>query len=124
MALSDLLSGRLGPAGRLPARIEDFAGPAKGVVKLPTHLSWPGMRECDVSDDGTRRSVYGLLLARGSHNDVVRFVNADLLAADWALIADSLDPKLRRWCERQFALGADQSVTGHATEVSQGGAVA
>jgi hypothetical protein len=124
MALSDVLLHRLGPAGRLPTNIDDFAGPVKGVVKLPTHLSWPGMRECDISDDGSRRSMYRLLLARGKRHDVLRFVNAERLAADWALIADSLDPKLRRWCERQFALGADRSVAEQAAEVSQGGAVA
>jgi hypothetical protein len=64
------------------------------------------MRECDVSDDRTRQSMYGMLLSQGKRNDIVRFVNAALLAADWPVIAGSLDPKLRRWCERQFALGA------------------
>jgi hypothetical protein len=75
---------------------------------LPMHLSWPGMRECDVSDDRTRRSMYGMLLSQGKRNDIVRFVNAALLEADWAEIAESLEPKLRRLCEKQFALGAGQ----------------
>lgn len=72
---------------------------------LPMHLSWPGMRECDVSDEANRRSMYGMLLSQGKRNDIVRFVNADLLTADWPQIADSLEPKLRRLCERQFAFG-------------------
>jgi hypothetical protein len=72
------------------------------------HLSWPGMRECDVSDDRTRRSMYGMLLSQGKRNDIVRFVNAELLESDWAEIAESLEPKLRRLCEKQFAFGADQ----------------
>jgi hypothetical protein len=74
---------------------------------LPMHLSWPGMRECDVSDDRTRRSVYGMLLSQGKRNDIVRFVNAELLEADWPQIADLLEPKLRRLCEKQFAFGAE-----------------
>ena len=105
MAIADILPGRLGPAGRLPAQISELRGPARGVVMLPMHLSWPGMRECDVSDDPTRRSMYGMLLSQGKRNDIVRFVNAELLEADWAQIADSLEPKLRRLCEKQFAFG-------------------
>lgn len=76
---------------------------------LPMHLSWPGMRECDVSDEATRRSMYGMLLSQGKRNDIVRFINADLLAADWPQIAESLEPKLRRLCERVFALGDEQA---------------
>jgi hypothetical protein len=136
MPIADLLPGRFGPSGRLPDQIDELKGPARGVVMVPMHLSWPGMRECDVSDDATRRSMYGMLLSQGKRNDIVRFVNAALLVADWPLIADSLDPKLRRLCERQFALGDDQAnaagtvlaETGPASdrqaEISQDGAVA
>ena len=35
---------------------------------------------------------------------MARFLNARLLIEDWPLIRVSLDPKLRRWCERRFAL--------------------
>ncbi len=131
MPLADLLPGRFGPSGRLPDQIDELKGPVKGVLMVPMHLSWPGMRECDVSDDATRRSMYGMLLSQGKRNDIVRFVNATLLVTDWPLIADSLDPKLRRLCERQFALGEDQANaagTGPASdrqaEISQDGAVA
>jgi hypothetical protein len=108
MAIADILPGRFGSAGRLPAQISELCGPARGVVMLPMHLSWPGMRECDVSDDRTRRSMYGMLLSQGKRNDIVRFVNAELLESDWAQIAESLEPKLRRLCEKQFAFGTDQ----------------
>jgi hypothetical protein len=112
MAIADILPGRFGSAGRLPAQISELRGPARGVVMLPMHLSWPGMRECDVSDDRTRRSMYGMLLSQGKRNDIVRFVNAELLEADWAEIADSLEPKLRRLCEKQFAFGTEQPPAG------------
>src|SRR6185437_2886990 len=108
MAIADILPGRVGSAARLPAQISELRGPARGVVMLPMHLSWPGMRECDVSDDRTRRSMYGMLLSQGKRNDIVRFVNAELLESDWPEIADSLEPKLRRLCEKQFAFGADE----------------
>jgi len=106
MALAHLLPGRLGPTGRLPGRIEDLRGPARGVVMLPRHLSWPGVREFDLSDDRTRRGMYGIVLSQGTRNDVARFLNAALLRQDWPLIRSSLDPRLRRWCERRFSLGA------------------
>jgi hypothetical protein len=104
MSLAELLSGRSGLAGRLPQRLEELRGPVQGVIVLPRHLSWPGLRECDVSDDNIRRSMYGMVLTQGRRNDVLRFLNARLLTEDWPLIRASLDPKLRRWCERRFAL--------------------
>jgi hypothetical protein len=104
MFLVELLSWRGGHAGRLPQRLEDLRGPARGVIVLPRHLSWPGMREFDVSDDSTRRSMYGIVLSQGRRNDVARFLNPRLLREDWPVIRASLDPKLRRWCERRFSL--------------------
>jgi hypothetical protein len=118
MALADMLPGRLGLAGRLPARIEDLRGPSSGVVKLPRNLSWPGMRECDVGDDRVRRSLYGILLAQGNRNDVARLVNAALLRQDWPLIRNSLDRRLARWCERRFGLAP----RGRSRPAADGGA--
>ena len=105
MSLTDLLRpGRIGLAGRLPARLEDLHGPERGVIVLPRHLAWPGMREFDVTDDRLRRSLYGIVLTQGRRNDLARFVNPRLLTQDWPLLRSSLDPKLRRWCERRLAL--------------------
>ncbi|HEY7142623.1 MAG TPA: hypothetical protein VH637_00120 [Streptosporangiaceae bacterium] len=104
MSLADLISGRASLSGRLPGRLEDLRGPVKGIVVLPRHLSWPGMRECDVGDDSSRRRMYGILLTQGRRNEVARFLNARLLVQDWPLIRNSLDPRLRRWCERRLPL--------------------
>jgi hypothetical protein len=109
MSLADLLAGR-GLAGRLPQRLEELRGPVRGVIVLPRHLAWPGMREFDLSDDGIRRSMYGIVLTQGRRNEVARFLNPGLLREDWPLIRTSLDPRLRRWCERRFALPASADV--------------
>jgi hypothetical protein len=101
MSLAQLLAGRSGHAGRLPDRLEDLRGPARGVIVLPRHLSWPGLRECDVTDDATRRSMYGIVLTQGQRNDVKRFLSPVLLRQDWPLIGPALDPRLRRLCERR-----------------------
>ncbi len=104
MSLLGFLVGRPGLAGRLPSGPEELRGPSRGVVVLPSHLSWPGMREFDVSDDPARRSMYGIVLTQGRRNDVARLLNARLLREDWPVLRATLDPRLRRWCERRFAL--------------------
>jgi hypothetical protein len=106
MSLADWLSGRKSHAGRLPEGIDELRGPTRGVIVLPRHLAFPGMREYDVTDDVTRRSMYGIVLTQGQRNDVARFLNPHLLRTDWPLIRETLDPKLRGTCERRFKLDA------------------
>jgi hypothetical protein len=106
MSLADWLTGRHAHSRRLPERIEELRGPAQGVIMLPRHLSWPGMRECDVTDETTRRNMYGIVLTQGQRNDVARFLNPELLRADWPQLRGVLDPRLRACCERRFALGS------------------
>ena len=112
MVIADLVPRRLLVSGRLPNRIEDLRGPVKGVIMLPRNLSLPGMRECDVSDDRGRRSLYAMLLAQGQRNDIARFVNSDLLRRDWPLLRNSLNPRLSRRCERRFRLR--EAATDHS----------
>jgi hypothetical protein len=105
MSLTDLFRpGWIGVARRLPERLEDLHGPERGTIVLPRHLAWPGMREFDVTDDRLRRSLYGIVLTQGRRADMARFVNARLLRQDWPLLRSSLDPKVRRCCERRLAL--------------------
>src|SRR5579859_4657247 len=103
MSLTDLLR-RGQPGGsmarRLPPSLDDLHGPAQGVVVLPRHLCPPGLREFDVADEACRRSLYGIVLTQGRRNDMARFVNARLLRQDWPALSGSLDPKIRRGCER------------------------
>jgi len=117
MAFADWLFGRKSQAAVLPSRIEELRGPAQGTIVLPPHMSLPGLRECDVTDDATRRTMYGIVLTQGQRNDMARYVNADLLRADWPHIRETLDRRLRWSCERRFALGDD---IGPATEQPAG----
>ena len=115
MSLTDHLL-RLGQGGRLPASLAELHGPARGVVVLPRHLSWPGLREFDISDDRLRRSLYGIVLTQGRRMDVARFVNARLLQQDWPLLRSSLDPKIRKGFERRLALGREPAAEPAAQE--------
>jgi len=47
---------------------------------------------------------FRIVLTQGQLNDVKRFLNPVLLQQDWPLLRTAIDPKLRRWCERRFAL--------------------
>ena len=107
MSFADWLAGLRPHAVRLPDRIEDLRGPAQGTIVLPRYMSFPGLRECDVTHDATRRTAYGIVLTQGQRNDVARYLNPDLLRADWPHIKDALDPKLRTMCERRFRLGGN-----------------
>jgi hypothetical protein len=122
MSFADWLAGRQSHASRLPARIEELRGPVQGTIMLPPHLSFPGLRECDVTDDRTRRSMYGIVLTQGNRNDVARYLNPELLRADWPLIKDALDSKLVGTCERRFALdgrGGGDGPGGQAPEPAE-----
>jgi len=125
MVIADLVPRRLLLGGRLPKRIEELRGPVKGVILLPRNLSWPGMRECDISDDRRRRSLYGMLLAQGQRNDIARFINGGLLRQDWPLIRKSLNARLCRRCERRFGLSeaaADIGGRDRDTQIALSGA--
>ena len=54
-----------GLSGRLPDRLEDLRGPREGVVVLPVHLTWHGLREFDVAKDESRLVLYSILLGQG-----------------------------------------------------------
>jgi hypothetical protein len=107
MALADVLVSRWSrPAARLPGRLEDLHGPGEGVVVLPVHLTWHGLREFDVTDSRLRLCLYRNVLSQGQRNDVARFLNARLLAGDWPQLCGLLARRTRRACERRFGLAA------------------
>ncbi len=107
MALADVLAYRWGRlAGRLPDRLEDLRGPGQGVVVLPVHLTWHGLREFDVADGRLRLCLYSIVLSQGQRNDIARFLNARLLTEDWPQLCGLLGRKTRAACERRFGLTA------------------
>jgi len=99
-----ILSRWDGLSGRLPDRLEDLRGPRDGVIVLPVHLTWHGLREFDVSAGESRLILYSILLGQGRRADLVRFVSARRLAEDWPALAGLLSERIRRACERRLGL--------------------
>jgi hypothetical protein len=104
MTLADVLSWRRGQAARIPERLADLRGPARGVVVLPRHMTWHGLREFDVSEAGGRLRLYTIVLSQGSRNDIARFLHPGLLRQDWPQLRGLVAPGVRDACARRFGL--------------------
>jgi hypothetical protein len=101
-----LSSGFSADAGRLPGRLEDLHGPWQGVVVLPIHLTWGGVREFDVASQQPRLQLYGIVLSQGRPGDMARLLNAQRLTEDWPQLRVLVSRKVRRTCERKLGLRA------------------
>ena len=106
MALGGVLARRRGLAAWIPERLDELRGPARGIVVLPVHLTWHGLREFDVAKDESRLVLYSILLGQGRRGDLARFVNAARLAEDWPDLAAVVSRRIRRACERRLGLPA------------------
>ncbi|MFY9929789.1 MAG: hypothetical protein WAK82_17435 [Streptosporangiaceae bacterium] len=99
-----LRTGFSGQAGRLPDRLEDLHGPWQGIVVLPVHLTWHGLREFDVARPRARLLLYSIVISQGRRNDLARFLNAQRLRDDWPQLRPLVSGKMRRLCERKLGL--------------------
>ena len=95
MTASTRLPSRLaGAEKRIPTDLSSLAGPTDGVVRLPVRLAWSGPSDFDVSHPAQRLTLYRTLLDCGQVSDLVTYVNADHLRADW--------PRIRRLTSRRL----------------------
>jgi hypothetical protein len=108
-----LRTGFTGQAGRLPDRLEDLHGPWQGIVVLPVHLTWHGLREFDVARPRARLLLYSIVISQGRRNDLARFLNPQRLRDDWPQLRSLVSGKMRRLCERKLGL-APTAATGTA----------
>ncbi|MCX5612976.1 hypothetical protein OHB39_36305 [Streptomyces sp. NBC_00047] len=89
-------------AGRLPASLEKLAGPRHGVVELPLHVAWSGLRAYDLDRPRLRMGLYRTLLAEGQHEDLVSLLNRDLLLAQWPVLRTLVSRHVRQVWEEAF----------------------
>ncbi|MCX4546671.1 hypothetical protein [Streptomyces sp. NBC_01565] len=87
---------------RLPASLEKLAGPQHGVVELPLHVAWSGLRAYDLDRPRLRMGLYRTVLAEGQHEDLVNLLNRDLLLAQWPVLRTLISRHLRQVWENAF----------------------
>lgn len=103
MALGGVLARRR-PAGWIPERLDELRGPARGIVVLPVHLTWHGLREFDVSEAASRLRLYTIVLSQGQRADIARFLHPDLFRLDWPQLRGLLTRQVRDTCARRLGL--------------------
>ncbi len=93
-----------GVEARLPDSLEDLRGPVSGVVGLPLHVAWSGLREFNLADRQLRLSLYRIVLNVGQHDDVVCYLNGDILRREWPVLRRLIARPLRIAWEHRFSL--------------------
>ncbi|MEU5305897.1 hypothetical protein ACH4YO_39210 [Streptomyces noursei] len=88
---------------RLPDQLEDLAGPAHGTVDLPLHVVWSGRRSYGLEQLRSRMSLYRTVLAEGQRQDLITYLNRDLLIAQWPVLRTLISRPLRDAWESTFA---------------------
>lgn len=91
LGVSSGASARLGRVPRSferrPVHVPDLSktrSQASGVVHLPLHLSWSGEGYgYDLSDRRDRARLYERVLTEGTEDDIVFYVDLDLLVDAW-----------------------------------------
>ncbi|MEU6556291.1 hypothetical protein ABZ915_39515 [Streptomyces sp. NPDC046915] len=89
-------------ARRLPASLEELAGPSAGTVDLPLHVVWSGRRSYGLGQPRSRMSLYRTVLAEGQRQDLVAFLSRDLLIAQWPVLRTLVSRPLRDAWEDRF----------------------
>ncbi|WP_055486880.1 hypothetical protein [Streptomyces sp. WMMB 322] len=99
-SMSDVRRNRF--ARRRPADLAELEGPLHGSVSLPLHLAWSGLTEFDLDQPRLRMSCYRIVLAEGMHEDLVRYLNRDLLTSMWPVLRTLISRDIREVWESAF----------------------
>ncbi|MCX5199268.1 hypothetical protein OOK31_36215 [Streptomyces sp. NBC_00249] len=89
-------------AGRLPASLEELVGPDRGVVELPLHIAWSGLRAYDLDRPRLRMGLYRTVLAEGGRDDLVKLLDRDLLLQQWPVLRKLVSRHVRQVWEDAF----------------------
>lgn len=98
-------------ARRLPAELSELAGPAHGTVSLPLHMAWSGLTQFDLDQPRLRMSFYRIVLAEGMRDDLVQYLNYDLLISMWPVLRTLISRDIRDSWESAFTELASNATT-------------
>ncbi|WP_030553206.1 hypothetical protein [Streptomyces exfoliatus] len=82
-------------ARRLPAELSELGGPDHG-------HAWSGLSRFDLDQPRLRMSCYRIVLAEGQHDDLVRYLNRELLVAMWPVLRTLISRDIRDVWENAF----------------------
>jgi hypothetical protein len=71
---------------RLPATLDELAGPGHGTVQLPAHIAWSGLTAFDVDRAPLCASMYQVVLTEGLQEDLAVYLNRGLLLRHWPML--------------------------------------
>ncbi|GLV73197.1 MULTISPECIES: hypothetical protein [Streptomyces] len=113
MAPTPSVSRRTKFARRLPAELSELGGPAQGTVSLPLHMAWSGLTQFDLDQPRLRMSFYRIVLAEGMRDDLVQYLNHDLLISMWPILRTLISRDIRDTWESAFT-----ELAPHTTSVA------
>ncbi|MEU2915667.1 hypothetical protein ACFYM3_40520 [Streptomyces massasporeus] len=94
----------------------DLTGPADGTVDLPLHVVWSGRSSFSLDRPKARMSLYRTVLAEGQRDDLIRFLNKDLLLAQWPVLRRLISRHIRDVREDAFPELAQAAMTAAADQ--------
>jgi hypothetical protein len=87
---------------RLPATLDDLAGPGHGTVQLPGHIAWSGLTAFDVDRPPLCASMYQVVLTEGLREDLAAYLNRGLLVRHWPMLRTVVGRVIRDVWEAAF----------------------
>ena len=88
--------------GRLPATLDELAGPGSGTVQLPLHVAWSGQTAFNLDLPKACMHMYRIVLAEGQRGDVAAYLNRDLLLGQWPILRNLVSRTVRGIWESAF----------------------
>ncbi|TVZ00936.1 hypothetical protein EAS64_36545 [Trebonia kvetii] len=87
---------------RLPATLDELAGPGHGTVQLPAHIAWSGLTAFDVDRAPLCASMYQVVLTEGLQEDLAAYLNRGLLLRHWPMLRMVVGRVIREVWEAAF----------------------
>ena len=87
---------------RLPATLDELAGPGHGTVQLPLHVAWSGQTAFNLDLPKACMHMYRVVLAEGQRGDVAAYLNRDLLLTQWPVLRNLVGRPVRKVWESAF----------------------
>ncbi|MGW2324084.1 transcriptional regulator [Streptomyces sp. NPDC001155] len=87
---------------RLPSSLNELTGPEHGLVELPLHIAWSGLRTLDLDLPRQRMSLYRTVLAEGMRDDLCRFLNRGILLELWPVLHKLISRAIKDVWEEAF----------------------